>query len=116
MRSGYVEINNYKKLGDMGISHRVFEHVATIACNQVNGVVSLGNNKKKKNSAIELFRPVHATIKKNGKVEIRLDVILQKGVDVKKVCQSIEDNVTNSLQMMCETVPFSVEINVRGIA
>lgn len=114
MRSGYVEINNYKNLGDMGISHRVFETIAMNACNEVNGA-SIDTRKKKKVMIIELSKPVHATIRKNGRVDIRLDVILKKGVDVKKVCMSIEDSVTSAIQMMCETVPFGIEINVNKI-
>ena len=113
MRSGYVEINNYTYLGDMGISHRVFETIAVNACNQVNGV-SIDTSKKRKVYTIEFSKPVHATIRKNGKVDIKLEVVLKTGVDVKKVCTAIEENVSNAIQMMCETVPFLVTINVNG--
>ncbi len=113
MRSGYVEINNYQKLGDMGISHRAFETIAMNACNQVNGA-SIDTSKKRKVSIIELSKPVHAIIRKNGKVDIKLDVILKKGVNVKEICGAISDNVSSSIQMMCETIPFNVEINVNG--
>lgn len=113
MRSGYIGINNYKNLGDIGISHRVFETIAIEACNQVNGA-SIDISKKIKVSIIEFSKPVRAIIRKDGKVEIKLEVVLKKGVDVKKVCTAIEENVSNSVQMMCETVPFNVTINVNG--
>ncbi len=114
MRSGYIEINNYQNLGEMGIFHRAFETIVTSACNQINGV-SVDTSKSKKVSIIEFSKPVHATIRKNGRVDIKLHVILKKGSDVKSICDNIRENVSNALQMMCETVPVNVEINVSGI-
>ncbi len=72
-------------------------------------------SKKKKMSIIELSKPVKATIRKNGRVDIRLEVVLKKGENVKSICDAIRENVSNSIQMMCETIPFNVEINVNGI-
>lgn len=114
MRSGYIEINNYQNLGEMGISHRAFETVAKSACNQVNGA-SVDLSKKKKVSIIELSKPVRAIVRKNGRVDIRLEVLIKKGENVKEICDAIRENVSSSIQMMCETIPFNVEINVNGI-
>ncbi len=36
MRSGYIEINNYQNLGEMGISHRAFETIATKSMGQAS--------------------------------------------------------------------------------
>ena len=113
MRSGYIEINNYSKLGMMGISHRVFETIASNACKQINGV-KIDTSKKIKVSIIEFSSPVRAIIKKNGRVEIKMDVILKKGVDVKDVTTKLEENIASQIQIICETVPFNIAINVNG--
>lgn len=108
MRSGYASINNYNNLGAMGISHRAFETIATIAANKVAGATV----KRPSSRLFNLDKPVKASIRKDGRADIHLDVVLNKGADVKTVCLQIQEDVTSAIQMMCETVPFEVQINV----
>jgi uncharacterized alkaline shock family protein YloU len=111
MRSGYVGINNYSKLGQMGISHRAFETIASIAANKVQGA----SVKKTSSRLFNLDKPVSTTIRKDGRVDIHLDVVLRKKTDVNKVCLEIQEEVTNSITMMCETIPFKVQIKVVSV-
>jgi uncharacterized alkaline shock family protein YloU len=111
MRSGYAAINNYNNLGTMGISHRVFETIATRAANEVSGA-------EVKKSAYRLFnldKPVTASIRKDGGVDIKMDVIIKQGEKVQDVCLKIQEEVKSAITMMCETVPFSVQIKVVSV-
>jgi uncharacterized alkaline shock family protein YloU len=112
MRNGYAAINNFSKLGEMGISHRAFETIAQIAANNVSGA----HVKEKSSSAFSLDKPVKATIRKDGRrVDIHLDVIIKKGANVDDVCRSIHEEVASAIQMCCETIPFEIQTRVVAI-
>jgi uncharacterized alkaline shock family protein YloU len=111
MKSGYVEINNYNRLGQMGISHVALEHIASIATDEVEGA----SVKKRSKNLFNLDRPVYATIRKDGMVDIHIDVVMKMGADVKKVCLQIQNSVSDAITMMCETIPFAVKVKVVNV-
>jgi len=97
--------------GAMGISRRAFETIATLATNEIKGATV----NKKKSHLFSLEHPVSASFRKDGKVDLNIDVNIAKGADVKEVCLQIQEGVANSITMMCETVPFGVEIKVISV-
>jgi uncharacterized alkaline shock family protein YloU len=44
-----------------------------------------------------------------------MDVTIQKGESVKDICLQIQEGVASAITMMCETVPFSIEIKVISV-
>ncbi|MDD5885110.1 MAG: Asp23/Gls24 family envelope stress response protein [Erysipelotrichaceae bacterium] len=112
MASEYYYLNHYSNRGKMGIARKAFTQIATIATNQVQNASVASRNKK---FLFHLDRPVSVVFRKDGKVEIKLDVSIKRGVPVKDVCADIQNHVADAILMMCETVPFSIEIKVSAL-
>ncbi|MCQ2792313.1 MAG: Asp23/Gls24 family envelope stress response protein [Bacilli bacterium] len=107
----YYIVKN-SNLGEMAISHRVFETIAINSVRQVKGAkIYKGDAKSRR----YLYRPVTCEMKKHGKIEINVDVSLKKGVDVKSTCQKIKEEIINNLLLAVETVSVNVLINVANI-
>ena len=111
MKRDYYYLNNYTNGGEMGISRHAFESIATMAANEVEGATV----SKRKTRLFDLEHPVKASFRKGGKVELQLDVTIQKGESVKDICLQIQEGVASAITMMCETVPFSIEIKVISV-
>ncbi|MCF0117647.1 MAG: Asp23/Gls24 family envelope stress response protein [Bacilli bacterium] len=113
----YVYIENYSKNGKMGISHLVFDQIASLATDRVKGasVAKIEDSKNKKSSrAFALHKPVICDIK-NGIVNVKIDVTISAQANVNAVCLQIQEEVANTLQAMTELVPFNINIKVTGI-
>ncbi|MBQ7994947.1 MAG: Asp23/Gls24 family envelope stress response protein [Bacilli bacterium] len=111
--SDFYELNNYKKIGKMNISRRVFENIALITANHISNPEKEGGKSKKK--IFRLSNPVQVYLRKGGKVDIHLDLTLKKGCNVAKVTEQVQEEVASSIQNMCEAVPFKVKIRVSAI-
>ena len=111
----YVFIQNYSKNGKMGISHIVFDEIATIASDKVEGVaVSTGKKNSKKQRAFFLHHPVTCDIK-NGIVDVNVAVVINSMANVNQVCLKIQEEVANAITSMTELVPFNINVKVTGI-
>src|SRR5574344_494793 len=106
----YIYLQNYSRKGDMGISRRVFEMIATEATNRVNGA-TVSNAK---NGVFKVSHPI-TCIFKDGKVIINIHVTIKRGIKVNDVCLKIQEEVANSLMVMCEVIPFNINIKVAAI-
>ncbi len=114
MSRDYYYLNNYSNYGIVGISRKSFTRIAELATNHVAGATVRRKGKK----AISLFQmanPVQVAFRKDGKVDISVDVTIKKGVSVTEVCADIQNSVADSILMMCETVPFTVQVKVSAI-
>lgn len=117
-----IVINNYSGLGAIGISRRAIEAVALICVSNVKGASVVGKGKKpsKKGRALDVLFALPSGVKvalsKDGKAEIKIDVSIQKGVNVAEICRNIQKEVAQGVSMMCDTVPFSVKVKVVEIA
>ena len=99
----------------MGISRKAFENIVTIASNNLQHVKinNYGEALTRLGSIISAVRPVKAFFKKDGRVDFMMDVVVgDKVTAIADLCASIQQEVANSISMMCETVPVSVEIRV----
>jgi len=108
----YFKIKNYSKSGEIAISRRVFEDIASDATNRVKGA---SVSRQRKNS-FYLTRPVQVSFRKNGQVEVAIQITLKKDENVAEVCKRIQEEVSSSLMAYCESVPFDIEIKVANIA
>lgn len=108
MNRDYYYLNNYSGAGLMGISRRAFESIATTAANEVEHAKVAHRNSR----LFQLSHPVKASFRKNGKVELNIDVSISKGAEVHAVSLAIQEAVASAISMMCETVPIAVEIKV----
>ncbi len=97
----------------MGISRDAFTTIVETATKNVSGA-SL-NNKKKKTTIFQMKNPVKVAFRKDGKVDILIDVSIKKGISVDNVCSDIQNNVADALMMMCETIPFSIRFKISSI-
>lgn len=109
----YYYIKNYSNKGEMAISHHVFETIAMDAVKKVKGAKVYKGNPRSR--GFNIYRPVTCEMKKNGKIELHVNVSLKKGVDVKATCEKIKDEITSDLLLAVETVSVNVLINVANI-
>lgn len=107
----YFKIKNYKN-GDLAISRRVFESIASEATDRVKGA-SVSRSRR---NSFYLTRPVQVAFCRNGQVEVSIQISLKSGENVSDVCRRIQEEVSSSLMAYCESVPFDIEIKVASIA
>lgn len=110
----YVYIKNYSKDGEIAISRRVFEELATDAVERVSGASVIKKGKKKLN-VFNLYNPVKVTFHHNGQVEIEISINVKKGENTSKVCLAIQEEVAQSLLAYTESVPFDIHLKVASI-
>jgi uncharacterized alkaline shock family protein YloU len=111
MKRDYYYLNNYQSKGAIGISRHAFETIATVAANQVEGA----SVRSKRSRLFNLEHPVKAFFRHDGKVDLNLDVAIASGTNVKEVCVQIQERVASAISIMCETVPFAIEIKVVSV-
>lgn len=109
----YVALNNFSKSGEVHLSRHVFETIANRAVKKVD----FATPALKKNKGIfKVKGPAHVVFRQDGKVDIILEVSISRDAPVKDVCIKIQEKVASYLQMMCETVPFSIKIKVLSLS
>ncbi len=110
----YIYIKNYSRSGEIGISRRVFEQIVSDAVSRVSGAsISPAATKK---MPFNLNSPIKITFRIDGSVEIRISIILKKGVNSDKVCLAIQEEVARSITAYTESVPFQIELKVASFA
>lgn len=105
----YYKIQSLSKKGDISLSRKVFEQIASDAASRVNGA---SVSKKEK------FRlsPVVVTFHKNGKVEVSISISLSKQANIGETCKKIQEEVASSLMAYAESIPYDIQIKVASIA
>lgn len=104
----YYKIKNLSNRGDIALSRKVFEQIASDAASRVNGA-SVSKKEKFKLS------PVIVTFHTNGKVEVSLSISLSKESNVSETCKKIQEEVASSLMAYCESIPYDIKIKVASI-
>ncbi|MFA7221920.1 MAG: hypothetical protein WC148_00090 [Bacilli bacterium] len=98
----YVYLQHYTSQGDLGISRDVFVTLGT-------HVVSYIREKNDKNFTIS--DNVDVTIRAN-KVIYKFYVTKKNNIDAKYIEKSISDYINRNLLMICEVVPFEINIKI----
>ncbi len=116
MKRDYYYINNYKNQGDLAIGRHAFERIALIAANSVIGAQVPSQNKKKMNRLFSLEGPVKASFRKDGRIDLRIDVSISKTAEnIQDVCLLIQKKVGEAITKMCEALPFQIEVRVTSL-
>ncbi|MCR5491716.1 MAG: Asp23/Gls24 family envelope stress response protein [Bacilli bacterium] len=110
MARDYIMINNYSRLGTMGISRHALEAIASNAVNNVRGA-----QVSSRKALFSVDNGVKVSFDTAGKAIVKVDVIISPNAQVTKVCREIQEEVANEISMMCDTVPYDVKINVKRI-
>ena len=109
----YIQVQNYSKSGDLYISRKIFEKIAADAIKNVPGVLLKPRSKAPKNRvSAHLSRPIRISFRKNGRVDVDIDISLIKGAKAEQVCLLIQEEVSNSLLAYTESVPFNINVKV----
>lgn len=111
MANNYVILNNFNSTGKVGISRAAIETIASKAVNEVKEA----SVAKSRQGLFKVKGPASVAFRKDGRVDIRLEVTISKDAKVKDVCLEIQESVASAVTMMCETVPFSIKIKVVGL-
>ncbi len=108
----YVFVENYSKIGKMGISHVVFDQIAAIATTRVKDAIIVVDDKKLK--LFKLRNPVSCVIR-NGVVNVNVEMLVNQRANVNNACLKIQEEVSNAISGMTEIVPFNVNVKVVGV-
>ena len=125
MAMDFIPINNYNRLGQMGISRLAIRTIALKAVYRVPGAAVYVNppSKVKAKAFIDgvisdlfsLPNGVNVTLSKDGIAKIHIDVEFKEGTNASELAKSIQKEVGESLAMMCEAIPYEVGIRIARI-
>ena len=121
----YLAINNYNRLGSMGISRNAIRTIALNAVSHVKGaaVYSPFHKRKKaaKKKAIDLSEiftlpnGVSVALHKDGRAEIKIEVEIKAGENASDVAKAIQKEVADSLELMCDVKSFDIKLHIARI-
>ena len=118
----YISINNYSGRGKIGISRDAIAAIARSALKEVPGAAVFEGRKSHKlpkDTNLGAFLYTQSGVKvvfaKDGQAVIKMDVTLPLGVSVPKVAAKIQETVAMAVKIMCDTVPFDVQVKVMRI-
>ncbi len=98
--ANYVLLEHYSANGGkLGLSSKVFTEVANHAVKSIKEIV------RDKNTIVS------AQIK-NNTVNYKIVVYVKKGTNIDNIKETLEERITNSLLLTCETVPVEMNIKV----
>ncbi len=107
--ANYVYLNRYNSTGNLALSKRVFLSL---------GEHALINAKKifeqKQEENVEIKDTIKVDLK-DDLVAYRFYVETKNGVDNEAIKENIHDIITTSLMMVCDVIPFDIDIKVRTI-
>lgn len=110
----YYRIKNYSNHGEMAISHKVFEEIALNAVENVKGA-KIYHGRSNKVKGLNLYRPIVCEIKKDNEINLRVDISLKKGVDLKSTCEKIKEEINDAILLAVESVRVNTVINIAAI-
>ena len=110
----YMTINNYSGVGVIGISRNAIAAIASASLKEVAGASVFGRHPRRAGYSIP--DGVRVIIGKDGRASIHMDVTLSRGVEnVPKTCEKIQETIATAVSLMCDMVPFDVQVKVMRI-
>lgn len=100
--NSYYLIEQYNKKGTLGISKNVFEFVGDNILKNIESILLISPDKKKKSKC-----QVSITF---NKVTFNYTLICNKGVNKETLKSQIEAELTNSLFTLFDGIPFSLNV------
>ncbi len=119
----YITINNYSGRGRIGISRDAIAAIASYSIREVPGAVPFvprphrtsKRAKAKASKVLSAPEGVSVIFAKDGCAHIKLEVSLRRGVSVPEAAGRIQEAVGESLRLMCDTIPFDIQVKVMRI-
>lgn len=109
----YLFIENYSKKGKIGISLETFNSLVLQSLGNVNGIdTSLSASKKKKK--IILHKPVQTSIS-HGILHVLVTLDMEKSQNIQFVSKRVTEEISNTLVLTTEQVPFDVQVKVMSL-
>ena len=108
----FITINNYSGLGTIGFSRAAIAAIAAASLKEVDGASVFGRSARRD---YFLNPGVKVIFTKEGKATIKMDVNLSRGVSVPEACERIQQTVATAVTLMCDMVPFDVQVKVMRI-
>ena len=106
------------KFGMVQMSETVIEAIAGLAATEINGVKSLAggivHNEITRSDGKNLNRAVRVALQ-DGKIAIKLALILDGTVSVPEVARTLQEKVKNSVEIMTGNEVTSVDLVVTGV-
>lgn len=94
----FIEKNNSDK-GKLGISSKVFVDLANSCIKEIKEI------KKDRNTQVSVSI-------NNNTVNYKIQVYVKKGTNKDAIKDQLEEKINNSSLLICETVPFEINIKV----
>lgn len=107
----YVLINNYSRLGRLGISRNAIASVASYAVETFAGVAV-----SKKKALFSIERGVKVSLTREGKAIVKIDIDVSVDAPVQTLATAIQKEVASAIALSCDTVPLEVQVRVAKIS
>lgn len=107
----FISINNYSGLGQIGFSRGAIAAVVSYSVKEA-GEVQLFSPRKSSRGAASGVKVIFT---KDGKALIKMDVTVHKGTNVAAACEKVQKDVATAVSLMCDMVPFDVQVKVMRI-
>ena len=111
--ASYVYIQNYSRLGSIGLSNYTFRQIAENATRNIEGV--LLKDEAQEGATWELSKPIDVIIRDNTRVDITVSINLIGKLNVHQTCVKIQESVAEKLLLMAELIPFKINVKVVSI-
>ena len=118
----FIYINNYSRLGKIGISSKTIESIASKAVSEIPGAAVYymvkKNDKSKKKNPLDFLLPDPVKVSLSpttGKAPIKLDVAIKAGVNVGEICLALQKKIADASSLSCDTLPYEVKVRVAKI-
>ena len=104
MSQEYIVIKEKnEQSGLIALSKSVFESIAKISVEEVEGCALVDHAKKAVVSRVQ-----------NNRLHISVEAKVKYGVNVNRTCEEIQDRVTQSIQLMTNLKCGSVDVKISG--
>ena len=100
----YININQYDKGGELGISRKVFARLAVAAVDHTS-----------LKGSVKVKQPVKIVFKKDGRVEVGVKVTIKRGSNLTETCTELQKEIAHALEVYTESVPFEIDVSVDEI-
>lgn len=113
-----INVDLEEEVGQVQIADDVIAVIAEIAALEVDGIVSIGNNKQDIVHTIRGKKASKGIKVEVGVGEVYIDVVatVKYGVKIQDVCLKVQERVKNSIETMTGLGVKSVDVHVVGVS
>lgn len=105
MAQEFIDVSFKNELGDVHIDKSVFEWIARINVDEIEGVHIVDGSFKK---------GINCVLTKNGLLKIEVDVKMNYGMNAERTSRTIQDKIVNAIKQMVDAHIDQVDVNVLG--